>query len=298
MAFMLIFLIFVAEPAQSADKENLPPITDHANLLTSNQVSELDMLISNHNQSSPEKIRLIVIPRLPPNTKIEDYSKTILQKDISSSGASPYRIQFIVAMDNRKFIIDTTPSVRTVLTDDFIHKIIGNTIAPQFREKQFFSGIKIGLITIIAKLNDGRRVMENSTAKITKLSCSNGGCVAAIESTGRHIMLMWGSLTSNTEDGFMVVRVDEDGKAGYGHEYSLISAKGNTLEIGVTESSDSSEKKTVKKDSKRQAIIATKDKNGVYSFIPLELIGIGKIVMKKSPIEPSKFLVGGPTLDP
>ncbi|SMF33090.1 TPM domain-containing protein [Pseudogulbenkiania subflava] len=297
--FALVFTFFVAASVQAEDKASSPAIIDSAHVLTSDQVSELDTLISHHNRSSPEYIRLIVVPRLPPNTTIEDYSNSILQNDLSTPGASPYRALFVVDMDDRKFIIDTTPSVRSTLPDEFVHEIIGNVIEPQFRAGQFFSGIKGGLIAIASKLNDDRRVMENSVAKITKLSCSGGGCMAAIESTDRRIMLIWGSLIGNSEDGFMAAWIDaQDGDAKYGHEYSLISSNGNTLEIGVLESPEFTKKENIKKSNGRRIITATRDASGVYSFIPLELMGIGKILMKKSPVEPDKFLVGGPTLNP
>lgn len=293
----LALMLLVATSVQSSEQESIPAIIDTANLLTSAQASELDSLISSHNQSGLGHIRLLVVPKLPPNTTIENYSNAILQKDIATPGASQYRALFVIAMDNRKFIIEAAPAIRNTLSNEFIQRIIDNTITPRFRKGQFFSGIRGGITEIIEKLDSGKRVMKNALAEITKLQCADTVCIASIKSNEKLIVLMWTSQIRAPEGELLGAWVyTQDYELIYGHEYNLIRATESMLEISVIASSEPRKIENTRKNDTQKIITTIKDKNGIYSFTPFELIGIGKIVMKESPEEPGKLLVGGPTL--
>lgn len=131
-------------------------------------------------------------------------------------------------------------------------------------------------------------------AEFAKFNCSAGsagGCMASIKSNGKLIALMWAPLIDPVEEFMGAWIYAPDGEVESGHEYTLIGANGNTLKIGVVVDPTLKGRAIANEGSTQRMMTATRASDGFYSFTPLELIGIGKIVMKESPEKPGKFLV-------
>jgi uncharacterized protein len=153
---MAIMFTACATQPQTGRIEQVPQrkyVLDSTSLLTREQSSEIHSLISNHNRFGFGQIKLIVIQQLPENTSIEDYAHAILQDDLATAERRLDRALLVVALTDRKLRIETSTAVWPVLSDEFCKKVIDNQIVPQFKQGNFFIGIRNGLNALIAKLN-------------------------------------------------------------------------------------------------------------------------------------------------
>lgn len=129
-------------------------VLDSANLFTRKQSSEINALISDHNRFGFGHIRLIVIQQLPENTTIEDYAYAVLRDDLTSAEGRLDRVLLVVALTNRKLRIEVSTAVWPILSDEFCQQVIDNHIIPQFKQENYFIGIRDGLRALIAKLSN------------------------------------------------------------------------------------------------------------------------------------------------
>lgn len=137
-------------------------VLDSANLLTREQSAEINALISNHSRSGFGHIRLIVIQQLPENTSIEDYADVLLRDDLATAEGRVDLVLFIVALADRTLRIEIATAVQPFLSDEFSKHVIDNHIVPQFKQDNYFIGIKDGLNALISKLKDQDRELEKS----------------------------------------------------------------------------------------------------------------------------------------
>ena len=156
---VLLLACAVYSPLASSQDESQPTyVTDSASLLSREQTVEIDELLSRHNQIGFAQIRLVVVPRLPPNTTIEDYASALLQENLAAPKARLDSVLFVVAIENRKLRIETSRAVSPVMSNEFCQQVIDNDVIPKFMQGEFFVGIKAGLVALVGRLTGASRV--------------------------------------------------------------------------------------------------------------------------------------------
>ncbi len=101
------------------------------------------------------QLAVLVVPSTLPET-IEDYGIHVADAwKIGQKGKDNGAI-FIVAKDDKKMRIEVGYGFEGVLTDITSRRIIGETIAPYFKQGQFGAGINAGVDRIMEVVNDGK----------------------------------------------------------------------------------------------------------------------------------------------
>lgn len=134
-------------------------VNDQAAVLTIEQRADLAKTLADHNRKGPGIITLLILPTLPQGTSIEDYAVAKINEGETSTNEKSDRILLVVAMENRELMIETAEGVPARLSDQYCKQVIDNVMVPQFRQSQYFSGIRAGIGALIEKLESGSSVV-------------------------------------------------------------------------------------------------------------------------------------------
>ncbi len=142
----------LAAPAVPANP-NATRVMDTTRTLTEQQVAELTTLIAEEEAVSGNQIAVLMIPSLGSDS-IEDYSLAVArgwgigQKDKNNG------VLLMIAKDDRKLRIEVGYGLEGALPDATAASIIRNQITPEFKNGNFFGGIKSGVKSIIAAIHN------------------------------------------------------------------------------------------------------------------------------------------------
>jgi uncharacterized protein len=154
--FILVFLsIFIGNlTAQTYPERPIPPkyCNDLANILDESQRSELEQMLKTYKDSTSTQIVIITIPDLQGMDKAQ-YTTELAEKWGVGQAKEDNGVVFMIAPKERKFFIATGRGTQDKLTDAFISRIGYNYVKPEFKQGNYFGGIKIALIQIIDKLS-------------------------------------------------------------------------------------------------------------------------------------------------
>jgi hypothetical protein len=122
-------------------------------------------------------------------------------------------------------------------------------------------------------------------AEFSGYGCSDGLCQAKVKSGDKTIGLMWGAYVAPTEE-FLVATEGNNA----GTYYSLLNSDPGQLTVGVIAERVVPPKDTlVRRD--QGVISVVRGADGLYSFVPHELVGMGRVVLEVSPDQPGMFRV-------
>ena len=131
------------------------PVTDVTGTLSASERQALEAKIRDWEARTTNQLAVLVIPSTAPET-IEDYGIHVADAwKIGQKGKDNGAI-FIVAKDDKKMRIEVGYGFEGVLTDITSRRIIGETVAPYFRQGQFGAGINAGVDRIMEVVNDGK----------------------------------------------------------------------------------------------------------------------------------------------
>src|SRR5450755_2418344 len=144
-----------------ANKDGLRPIpaltshvTDVTNTLSASERQTLDSKLSAWETRTTNQLAVLVVPTTAPET-IDDYGIRVADAwKIGQKGDDNGAI-FIVAKDDKRMRIEVGYGFEGVLTDVTSRRIIGETIAPYFKQGQFGAGINAGVDRIIEVIGKG-----------------------------------------------------------------------------------------------------------------------------------------------
>lgn len=159
----IAFTTWVGVGANALDVPAKPaldkPIVDASGTLNAQQV---DALVTQVNKSRTEKayqIGILMIPSLE-GRAIEDYSLEVARSwgigDKTNNG-----VLLLIAKDDRLMRIEVGSGLEGDLTDIESGRIIRNTIAPQFKQGNYYEGISKGVESIQAQV-EGRAQQETN----------------------------------------------------------------------------------------------------------------------------------------
>ena len=136
---------------------NLAPagiLYDDAKLLNEKENKAVSDILSDHNSEGPGSISIVTIQELPKEVSIEQYAYDLINAIPSFEHEKKDRIILLISLKDRELRIETSESVWDLLTDKECESIIQNVIVSNFKNKQYFKGIKVGLTAIIDELKE------------------------------------------------------------------------------------------------------------------------------------------------
>jgi uncharacterized protein len=109
-------------------------------------------LLSTHNQKGPGRIFVVIVEKLPPDKSVEQFARDRINQPPPAAGEKLDRVLLAIALHDRKMRIETSKDVSTLLSDAFCKSVIDKTIAPHFKQTNYFQGIHTGLSALTNKL--------------------------------------------------------------------------------------------------------------------------------------------------
>jgi uncharacterized protein len=144
-----ICLLAAAVFAQRA----IPPqgghmVHDEANVLSQQDKAMLEYLVKAEEDSTSNQIAVLVIPSLD-GDDIDSYANRVYNDWKLGQAKRDNGVLFLVAIEDRKMRMEVGRGLEGVLTDAQASRIDRNRVAPYFRQGDYTSGIKAGVVAII-----------------------------------------------------------------------------------------------------------------------------------------------------
>lgn len=129
--------------------ERLGYVNDFEGIFSQVQINELNDIIANHEKVTTNEIAVVTIGSFEPYPTLFDYSLALanywgIGKKDKNNG-----IVIVMGKQIRQIRIQVGYGLENKLKDDEAKRIIDNTIVPQFKKGDYFTGIQKGLAEII-----------------------------------------------------------------------------------------------------------------------------------------------------
>jgi uncharacterized protein len=158
-AWMLTLLLACNAYAQSQFKP-VPPlrarVTDEIGMLTPDQRQKLESVLADYEAKTGSQIAVLLVSSTEPEA-IEQYSIRVADAWKLGRKGVDDGVLLVVAKDNpkalRRLRIEAGRGVQGVLTDAQSKRILEDTIAPHFRQQDWYGGLVAGVGAIATLLN-------------------------------------------------------------------------------------------------------------------------------------------------
>lgn len=150
---MLAPFVVLALSVPSAPSLDVP-VVDQTNTFTQSQIDNLAQQISSSRQQRDYQLGVLVISSLEGDA-LEDYSIKVAREWGIGTNTQDNGVLLLVVKDDRKLRIEVGRGLEGDLTDAESGRIIRNTITPQFKNNDYYSGISLGIQNIAAQV-EGR----------------------------------------------------------------------------------------------------------------------------------------------
>lgn len=136
------------------------PIVDQSNTLTEGQINTLAEQIANSRKQKDYQLGILIVDSLQ-GQAIEDYSIKVAREWGIGTKDKNNGVLLLVAKYDRELRIEVGRGLEGDLTDAESSRIIRNTITPQFKKGDYYSGISLGVQNIAAQV-EGRPQADTS----------------------------------------------------------------------------------------------------------------------------------------
>jgi uncharacterized protein len=148
--------------AWDVQKDGLRPVpqltsrvTDLTGTLSTGERQALDNKLRDWEARTTNQLVVLIVPTTAPES-IEDYSIRVADAwKIGQKGQDNGAI-FLIAKDDKRMRIEVGYGFEGLLTDVTSRRIIGETVAPYFKQGQFAAGINAGVDRIISVVDGGK----------------------------------------------------------------------------------------------------------------------------------------------
>ena len=127
-------------------------INDFENILTDQEEKELTAIVKEHELKTTDQIAIVTLTNIEPYDNIDDYSFDLAnywgvgQKDKNNG------ILIALGKNLRAIRIQNGIGIEKRLTDTETKKIIDEVMVPEFKENNYFIGLKKGVVAITEEL--------------------------------------------------------------------------------------------------------------------------------------------------
>ena len=163
--FLAVFsLLFSVVFAQDFPAKPLTLVNDYANVLSSNQKSQLENKLVTFNDSSSTQIAIAIVKSVG-DYDINEYALELGRKwGVGQSGKNN-GIMVVVAVGDRKISIQTGYGLEGALPDVYAKRIIENDIKPYFKTGDYYAGLDAGTTSIIKYTKGEYKAEARSSGK-------------------------------------------------------------------------------------------------------------------------------------
>ena len=126
-------------------------INDYDNLFTTAQINELSDIIYNYNLKTTRQIVLVTIDNITPYTDIQKYATDLSNYWGIGTSEKNNGLTILLCKSCKKITIVTGTGTQLILTDEICKKVIDEKIIPEFKQGNYYTGVKNGLLELIDK---------------------------------------------------------------------------------------------------------------------------------------------------
>lgn len=180
-AWMLTLLLACHAQAQGQFKP-VPPlrarVTDEAGMLTPDQRQKLENVLADYEAKTGSQIAVLLVSSTEPEA-IEQYSIRVADAWKLGRKGVDDGVLLLVAKDNpkalRRLRIEAGRGVQGVLTDAQSKRILQDTIAPHFRQQDWYGGLVAGVGAIATLLDQEKFPAPQAQAQAQAQQDDGGG---------------------------------------------------------------------------------------------------------------------------
>ncbi|WP_025743295.1 TPM domain-containing protein [Aquimarina pacifica] len=126
-------------------------LNDYDSIFNPSQRKELSDIIYNYNIETTRQIVIVTIDSISPYSDIQKYATDLSNYWGVGDAKKNNGLTIVMCNPCRQIGIATGTRTELILTDEICKKVIDKTIIPEFKNGKFYSGIKKGVIELIAK---------------------------------------------------------------------------------------------------------------------------------------------------
>jgi uncharacterized protein len=159
--FLLIVLIMagtiLSQPVNLPDKPT-SWVNDYAGVLSADERETLNTMLAGLEKRSSNQIFIAIFKRLPENYYLEDFTVKLFEKWKPGLADKDNGILLTIFIDDHKMRFEIGYGLEDVITDAQSATLIRNYLAPQFKQGNYYSGIKAALDVLIPAVEGKYRI--------------------------------------------------------------------------------------------------------------------------------------------
>ena len=126
-------------------------INDYDSIFNSGQRKELSDIIYDYNLETTRQIVVVTVDSISPYSEIQKFAGDLMNYLGVGTVEKNNGLTIVVCNPCRQIGIATGTGTELILTDEICKKVIDEKIIPEFKNGEFYSGIKKGVIELIEK---------------------------------------------------------------------------------------------------------------------------------------------------
>lgn len=133
--------------------KNVGYINDNEKLFNETEIKELTEIVSNYEKETSIQLVVVSIISYKPFETIDMYSQELLKNwSIGQKNGGANGIAIVFGKSIKQIHIQIGDGLKDNFNDEDAQQIIDNIIMPEFKDKDYFTGIKKGVLEIIKKI--------------------------------------------------------------------------------------------------------------------------------------------------
>ena len=140
-----------SETAKSTFPKPIGIINDYEKIFTESERTELSKILYDYDIETTRQIVVVTIDSIKPYQNIQEYATDLGNEWGIGNAEKNNGLTIVVCNSCRQIGIATGYGTELILTDEICKKVIDETIIPEFKNGEFYNGIKKGVTELIAK---------------------------------------------------------------------------------------------------------------------------------------------------
>ncbi|GFZ85417.1 hypothetical protein GCM10011531_15720 [Aquaticitalea lipolytica] len=126
-------------------------VSDYEKVFNDVQISNLTKIISEYEEKTTREIAIVTVNSIVPYENISDYSTDLANEWGIGNSETDNGLLILFSKNLQEIRISTGYGTEKILTDELCKKVIDETIIPEFKKGDYYSGIEKGMTELIKK---------------------------------------------------------------------------------------------------------------------------------------------------
>jgi len=141
----------ISEVEKGSIPKSIGIINDYGQVFTESQRTELSKILYDYDIKTTRQIVVVTIDSIKPYENIQKYATDLGETWGVGTAEKNNGLTIVVCNPCREIGIASGIGTELILTDEICEKVINEKIIPEFKNGEFYSGIKKGVLELIEK---------------------------------------------------------------------------------------------------------------------------------------------------